>query len=83
MNEDLPIGCMPYKQYKDLTFSLSGRKLSWRPYTNLSINKSSPLIELMVKERGASKEPRKICTSTRFDFANVFGDHIPARSVHN
>ena len=27
LNEDMSVGCMPHKQYKDLTFSLSGKEL--------------------------------------------------------
>lgn len=83
MNEEMPIGHMPYRQYKDLTFSLSGRELTRRLYTNLSINESSPLIELMSKEGGASMEPQRIRASTRFDFADAFSHHIQARLVYS
>ena len=38
LNEDMSVGCMPYKQYEDLTFSLSGKELGWRPHTHLFIN---------------------------------------------
>ena len=38
LNEDMSVGCMPHKQYKDLTFSLSGKELGWRPHTHLFIN---------------------------------------------
>ena len=26
LNEDMSVGCMPYKQYEELTFSLSGKE---------------------------------------------------------
>ena len=38
LNEDMSVDCMPYKQYEDLTFSLSGKELGWRPHTHLFIN---------------------------------------------
>ena len=38
LNEDMSVGCMPYKQYEDLTFSLSGKELGWRPHIHLLIN---------------------------------------------
>lgn len=47
LNEDMSVGCMPFKQYKDLTFSLSGKEYSWRLYTHLFINQSSLLVDFM------------------------------------
>ena len=38
LNEDMSVGCMPHKQYKDLTFSLSGKELGWRPHTHFFMN---------------------------------------------
>ena len=38
LNEDMSVGCMPHKQYKDLTFCLSGRELGLCPQTHLFIN---------------------------------------------
>ena len=38
LNEDMSVDCMPYKQYEDLTFSLSGKESGWRPHTRLFIN---------------------------------------------
>ena len=38
LNEDMSVGCMPHKQYKNLTFSLSGKKLSRRLRAHLFIN---------------------------------------------
>ena len=38
LNENMSVDCMPYKQYENLTFSLSGKELGWRPHTRLFIN---------------------------------------------
>ena len=38
LNEDMSVGCMPHKQYKDLSLCLSGRELGWRLHTHLSMN---------------------------------------------
>ena len=34
LNEDMSVGCMPHEQYKNLTFSLSGKELGWRLCTH-------------------------------------------------
>ena len=37
LNDDMSVGCMPHEQYKDLTFSLSGKELGRLPHTHLFI----------------------------------------------
>ena len=37
LNDDMSVGCMPHEQYKDLTFSLSGKELGRLPHIHLFI----------------------------------------------